>query len=477
MVSGPSSSTATSSPGVGTDAVLAAIEEGFDAEIAALCDLVRIPSIGAESDHASDVQASADAVGAYLEGCGLEHVRQSTAGGAPPCVIADWLHAGDDAPTLLLYAHHDVQPPGYVERWTSDPFEPVERNGRLYGRGAADDKAGAVAHGAMVRAWLRTEGALPCNVKLMIEGEEEIGSPHLGAFLAAETDALRADVIVLADAGNWSVGTPGITTSLRGLASGTVTVRALDGPVHSGVAGGVAPDPAMALTRMLATLVDEHGDVAIDGFWDDIEPPTDEQRAQLAALRDPTDGLRRDLGLRPGVELVGDPERSPFERLWYRPALTIIGIDTHPIEGSSNQIVAMASARISIRVAPGQDPHRLVECLHAHLAARVPWGLECTFEPGEEAPSWSCPHDGPAFAAAIRALTEGFGTAPVVMGIGASIPFVGPFAEAFGGVPALLLGPGDPGSRIHGEDESLHLGDFKSLIRSEALLLAELASS
>ncbi|HEU5301653.1 MAG TPA: M20/M25/M40 family metallo-hydrolase [Acidimicrobiia bacterium] len=460
-----------------TEPVLAAIDAHYDAEIAALCDLVRIPSISADPDHAGDVQASADAVATYLEDAGFEHLRQSTAGGAPPCVIGDWLHAGDDAPTLLLYAHHDVQPPGYVERWTSDPFEPVERDGRLYGRGSADDKAGAVAHGAMVRAWLATEGTLPCNVKVMVEGEEEIGSPRLGTFLAAEADALRADAIVLADAGNWSVGTPGITTSLRGLASGTVTVRSLDGPVHSGMAGGAVPDAATALSRMLATLVDDRGDITIDGFWDDVEPPTPAQRARLDAIPDHADALRRALGVREGVELVGDPALSVHERLWYRPSLTIIGVDTHPIEGSSNQIVAMASARISIRVAPGQDPHRLVECLRAHLESRTPWGLEFAFEPGEAAPAWSCEPEGHAFDAAIRALTEGFGKAPVVMGVGGSIPFVGPFAAAFGGVPALLLGPGDPGSRIHGEDESLHLGDFRSLIRSEALLLAELARS
>ncbi|HUV10199.1 MAG TPA: M20/M25/M40 family metallo-hydrolase, partial [Acidimicrobiia bacterium] len=306
----------------------------------------------------------------------------------------------------------------------------------------------------------------------MVEGEEEIGSPHLGALLAAEVDALRADTIVLADAGNWSVGTPGLTTSLRGLASGTVSVRALDGPVHSGMAGGAVPDPATALVRMLATLVDEHGDITIDGFWDDIEPPTRAQRARLDEIPDRPDALRRALGVHPGVELVGDASRSVYERLWYRPSLTIIGIDTHPIGGSSNQIVAMASARISIRVAPGQDPHRLVDCLRSHLESRTPWGLEFAFEPGEEAPAWSCEPEGHAFDAATRALTEGFGKAPVVMGVGGSIPFVGPFAEAFGGVPALLLGPGDPGSRIHGEDESLHLADFKSLIRSEALLLS-----
>jgi len=464
-----------SSPTTDTDAVLAAVDGNYDDEVAALCDLVRIPSISADPDHTADVQASADAVGAYLEAAGFERVRQSTAGGAPPCVIADWLHAGDDQPTLLLYAHHDVQPPGYVDRWTSDPFEPVERGGRLYGRGTADDKAGAVAHGAMVRAWLDTAGALPCNVKVMVEGEEEIGSPRLGALLAAEADELRADALVLADAGNWSVGTPGLTTSLRGLATIDVAVRALDGPQHSGMTGGVVPDPAMALARMLSGLVDEHGDIAVDGFTDDVAPLTDAQRAQLDAIPDRSDAMRQAWGLRPDVELVGDPDRSVFERLWYRPSLTVIGVDTHPIAGSSNQVVATAKARVSMRLAAGQDPDRALECVRTHLEARVPWGLELTVDTLERSPAWSCDPVGDAFDAATRALTAGFGKAPIVMGVGGSIPFVGPFAEAFGGIPALLLGPGDPHSRIHGEDESLHLGDFRSLIRSLALLLAELA--
>ncbi|MCJ7439823.1 MAG: M20/M25/M40 family metallo-hydrolase, partial [Acidimicrobiia bacterium] len=218
--------------------VLDAIEAGFDDARLALEDLVRIASISADPDRAVDVQHSADATASYLESCGLEHVRQATAAGSPPAVIGEWLHAGPNVPTVLLYAHHDVQPPGYEERWTSDPFEPVVRDGRLYGRGTADDKAGTVAHAAMVKAWLDTAGALPCNVKVFVEGEEEIGSPHLAEFLAEYADDLAADVLVLADAGNWSVGTPGLTYSLRGLAGGDVTLRALDGPVHSGMAGG-----------------------------------------------------------------------------------------------------------------------------------------------------------------------------------------------------------------------------------------------
>jgi acetylornithine deacetylase/succinyl-diaminopimelate desuccinylase-like protein len=390
-------------------------------------------------------------------------------------VIAAWTHAGAGALTVLLYAHHDVQPPGYEDRWESDPFEPVARDGRLYGRGTADDKAGAVAHGAMIKAWLDTTGALPCNVKVLVEGEEEIGSPHLAAFLGEYADDLAADVLLLADAGNWSVGVPGLTYSLRGLAGGDVTLTALDSPLHSGMAGGAVPDPTMALAALLTSLVDEHGDVAIDGFWDDVRPASDAERARLAALPVDEDRLRAAWGLLPGVELAGDPSVTVYERLWHRPAITVLGIDTHPIDGSSNQIVATAAARISLRVAPGQDPERLNRLLAGHVATHVPWGIDARFDAREATPAWSCEPEGPAFDAARRALTQGFGREPVLMGVGGGIPFVGPFATAYRGIPVLMLGPADPHSRIHGEDESLHLDDWRKLIVSEALLLEELA--
>jgi acetylornithine deacetylase/succinyl-diaminopimelate desuccinylase-like protein len=448
-------------------------EPDLAAARAQLDELVRIPSISADRLHAADVRASADAVAALMEASGLEAVRQIVVDHGHPYVVGEWLHAAG-APTVLLYAHHDVQPTGFVDRWTGDPFEPREIDGRLYGRGTADDKAGIVAHLAAVRAWLDATGALPCNVKVFAEGEEEIGSPGLGPFLADHVDELRADVLLLADAGNWTVGVPGLTYSLRGLASVDVTLRALHSPVHSGMAGGLVPDPVLALARMLATVVDERGDPAFDGCWDDYQPPDDAERARLAALPYNVDRLRADWGVRDGVELAGDPGANVFERLWLRPAITVIGIDGHPIAGSSNQIVAEAAARVSVRVGRGQDPHRLNNALRAHLERRRPLGLELTVTPLEAVPAWHCDPTGWAFDAATRALRAGFGADPVCMGVGGTIPFVGPFADAFGGIPALLLGPADPSSRIHGEDESLHLADWHSLIRSEIALLEEL---
>ncbi|MFI5047305.1 MAG: M20/M25/M40 family metallo-hydrolase [Acidimicrobiia bacterium] len=452
--------------------VLDALDDDFDAARAELEALARIPSVSADAAHASDVQASADAVATSMRESGLQDVRQLAVTGGKPNVVGEWNGAGPDAPTVLLYAHHDVQPPGFVDRWTSDPFTPRESGGRLFGRGTADDKAGAVAHLAAVRAWLRTEGELPCNVKVLVEGEEEIGSPTLGPFLAAYRNELAVDVLVLADAGNWAVGTPGLTYSLRGMAGVDVHLRALDSPLHSGMAGGAVPDPVQALAKLLATLTDEHGDPAFDGVLDDYEPPGPSERARLAALPRDVDALRAAWGMHPGVELAGDPTIDLYERLWLRPVVTIIGIDGHPIEGSSNQIVSGADARISVRVGRGQDPVRLNAALHAHIERRVPWGLELEVVELHDVPEWHCEPTGWAFDAATRALRAGFGVDPVCMGVGGTIPFVGPFADAFGGIPALLLGPADPGSRIHGEDESLHLGDWHSLIRSEATLLA-----
>jgi acetylornithine deacetylase/succinyl-diaminopimelate desuccinylase-like protein len=458
------------------DAVVRAVDDQYREWLATLGELVRIPSVSGDPGQAIDVERSADAVAAALEVAGLEQVRQREVDGSPPYVLGEWVHR-DDAPTVLLYAHHDVQPPGIVEHWTSDPFEPRERGGRLYGRGSADDKAGAVGHAATVAAWLRTMGELPCNVRVLVEGEEEIGSPRLEAFLTKHLDELAADVIVLADASNWKVGVPGITYSLRGIAGLDVTVRALDGPVHSGMAGGVAPDPAMALATTLATLVDEHGDVAIEGFADDATPLTDGERQRLERLPDGSEELRRAWGVQPGVELAGDPAVSVYERLWRRPSVAVIGWDSHPIAGSSPQIVAKATARLNVRLAPGQDAGRAHRLLRDHLAARVPWGLKLEITPVWGAAGWLCEPRGWAFDAVERALRGGFGADPVYMGVGGSIPFVQPFAEAFGGIPALLLGPADPSSRIHGEDESLHLDDWRKLIVSQARLLAELAEA
>ena len=456
--------------------VHAALDEALPAFRRRLEDLIRIPSVSAPGFDPAQVRRSAEATRSILEEAGLRNARLLEIEGVHPYVAADWLDA-PDAPTVLLYAHHDVQPPGRAERWRSDPFEPAERDGRLYGRGSADDKAGVVMHAAAVAGWLRATGALPCNVKVLIEGEEEIGSGHLSAFLERYGRELRADVLVLADAGNWMVGQPAITYALRGLTELTVRVRALEAPQHSGVFGGLLPDPVQALAKMLAGLMDEQGRLAVPSLTDDVRPLTPAQRERLARLPFYEEMYARVAGLVPGARLVGDPECLPWERVWMQPAIAVIGLDAHPIKGSSNQILADAAARISLRLAPGQDPARCQRVLADHLRRCAPWGVQVEIELGRDStPAWMCDPGGPAFAAAEAALSAAFGTPCVYMGVGGSIPFVGPFAAAFGGVPAILTGSADPTSRIHSEDESLHLGDWGKHCHAQATLLAELTA-
>ncbi len=441
--------------------------------------LVRIPSISALPEHAEDVEASAAATADLLREAGLEDVEVLRLPGAPqaaPAVTGAWLDAGEQAPTVLLYAHHDVQPVGTAARWSSPPFEPTERDGRLYGRGAADDKAGILAHVAAIRAWLTARGSIPVNVKVVIEGEEEIGSPHLAALLAAHGPRLRAEVIVLTDLVNWQVGWPGITYALRGMADVTVTLRPLRQPVHSGMWGGAVPDALTAMVRLLATLHDDHGVVAVPGFADDVRVPSPPERARLAGLAVDEAALRRDAGLLDGVRLIGDPDHDVLERLWMRPTITPTAMDVTPVAQASNTLLAEVSVSLSCRLAPGQDPERALAALCAHLQADAPFGAEVEVALGQRNAAWTMEPSGPAWDAAIAAMTAGYGREPAALGCGGSIPFVEPFSAAFDGAPCLLVGIEDPASNAHGEDESVHLEDFTRACLTEAFLLAELGA-
>ncbi len=437
--------------------------------------LVRIRSISALPDHADQVRASAEATAALLADAGLEDVEVLTDDAMQPAVTGAWLHAGAAAPTVLLYAHHDVQPVGTAARWNSEPFTPTERDGRLYGRGAADDKAGIMAHVAAIRAWLETRGSLPLNVKVLIEGEEEIGSPNLPALLGRWADRLRSDVIVLADLVNHEVGWPSLTYALRGMADMTVRVRTLAQPVHSGMWGGAVPDALTATARLLATLHDERGEVAVPGFLADVRPTPENERERIAALGTDPARLRADVQLLDGVTFVGDPTRSIEERLWMRPSITPTGMDVTPVAQASNTLLSEVTTKLSLRLAPGQDPARALGALADHLVDHAPFGAEVEVAIGESTPAWLTAPEGPAWDAAIAAMTGAYGRAPAAVGCGGSIPFVGPFSEAFGGAPCLLVGVEDPRSNAHGEDESVHLEDLERACLSNTLLFAELA--
>jgi cysteinylglycine-S-conjugate dipeptidase len=441
--------------------------------------LVRMPSVSAPGFDPGEVRRSAEAVADLLAERGLEHVELLEIEGAHPAVYADWLHAGADAPTVLCYAHHDVQPPGDGSAWTSPPFEPTERDGRLYGRGSADDKAGVVVHTAAVDAWLTAHGRLPVNVKVIIEGEEETGSEHLAEFLDVYGDRLAADVIVLTDSVNWKVGVPALNYQLRGLVDAQVELRATTHALHSGMYGGPVPDPVAGLVRLLGGLTDEHGAVAIPGFSDDVREPTPAERRRISALDFDEDVFRAEAGMLDGVPLAGDPGVHPLERLWMRPSLTVIGIDAPAVAGASNTLQPGARARLSIRLAPGQDPQRALDVLCGYLEKAVPWGLEVEVTPGASARPYVADPEHPAMQGALRALEAAFGHEAVLTGVGGSIPFIDPFVQAFSRdgqpVPALLMGVEDPDTRAHGIDESLHLGDWYHACLAQAYLLAELA--
>jgi acetylornithine deacetylase/succinyl-diaminopimelate desuccinylase-like protein len=459
------------------DSVLAALERGFDAALADLIELARIPGVSAPGFEPKHVERSAECVAGLLERSGLDGVELLRLPGAHPAVVAEKRAARADAPTALVYAHHDVQPPGRPERWLTPAFEPTLRgDGRLYGRGVVDDKAGLLLHVAALRAWLEVAGAPPLHVKLIVEGEEEIGSGHLAEFLALHRERLAADFVVLSDTANFATGVPALTTSLRGLVALDVTVRALDHPIHSGMWGGPVPDAATALARLLARLVDDDGAIRVPGLLDDVREVDARERAALAALPCDEAGFRADAGMLPGTRLGGETGRGLWERLWHRPSLAFTALEGMPLASAANQLIAEASARIGVRIAPGQDAQRVARLLDEFVRRDPPGGVRVETRLATATPGWRTDARGPAFDAARRALAAGYGRPAVAIGCGATIPFVGPFCEVLGGAPALLLGLEDPPCNAHGENESLDLGDFRRAALSSAHLLAELAA-
>jgi acetylornithine deacetylase/succinyl-diaminopimelate desuccinylase-like protein len=362
---------------------------------------------------------------------------------------------------VLLYAHHDVQPEGDHTQWNSPPFQPTERDGRLYGRGTADDKAGIATHLAAFRAH---GGNPPVGVTVFVEGEEESGSPSLSRLLTAHREALASEVIVIADSDNWSTEVPSLTVSLRGLADCIVEVATLDHGLHSGLWGGVVPDALTVLVRLLASLHDDDGNVAVEGLHE----------AEAADIDYPPEHVRTEAGLLAGVREIGSG--SVPQRLWAKPAITVIGIDTTPIDKASNTLIPRARAKVSMRVAPGGDAAEHLAALTRHLERNAPWGAQVTVTPGDVGQPYAIDASGAVYDAARSAFRHAWGVAPVDTGIGGSIPFIAEFAAAFPSAKILVTGVEDPQTQAHSVNESLDLGVLERAATAEALLLANLGS-
>jgi cysteinylglycine-S-conjugate dipeptidase len=423
--------------------------------LADLKELVAIESVSADPARTTEVERSAEHIVQLLADLKCPDVRIIRAKDGAPAVLGRF-PPPEGKPTLCLYAHHDVQPEGDPAGWRTPPFVATELKGRLYGRGTADDKGGLAVHLAALRAF---DGKPPVGVTVFVEGEEEIGSPTLTVLLEEHRADLAADVFVIADSDNWAVGHPAFTTSLRGIAECIVEVRTLDHGLHSGVYGGVVPDALTALCRLLATLHDDQGNVAVAGL----------ATAPAPELEYPLERLREESGILDGVEWIGSG--SIVERMWCKPAISVIALDAPTVAQASNTLIPAARAKISTRVAPGDDASQALAALIKHLEDHVPWGAQLTVTGGETGEPSMVDFAGPYAEAARAAFSQAWDVAPVFLGQGGTIPMVADFGKAFPDATILVTAVGDPDSRAHGTNESLHLGDFAAACLAETLML------
>ncbi|TIH34440.1 dipeptidase [Subtercola vilae] len=449
--------------------IRSSVAAGLPVAVADLSDLVRIPSVSWDGFDASAVAQSAEAVAALFEATGVfdavsvKRANTETGEAGQPAVLATRT-ARNGKPTVLLYAHHDVQPPGNDADWNSPPFEPTVRGDRLYGRGAADDKAGVVSHVAAVRALAESYGDdLELGLVVFIEGEEEFGSRSFADFLEQNREALAADVIVVADSDNWNIDTPALTISLRGNVTLKLTVSTLSHASHSGMFGGAAPDAMLATIRLLSTLHTTDGSVAVEGLTSSGEAVPESSDADFIV----------DAGLLPGVTPIGT---GPLlGRLWAKPAITVTGIDAPSVQNASNTLQPQVSVKISARIAPGQDARAAFEALKTHLYANAPFGAHLEISDVDTGQAFLVDTSGWAVAEAKQAMADAWGVDPVETGVGGSIPFIADLVRVFPEAQILVTGVEDPDTRAHSPNESLHLGVFKRAILTEALLLSRLA--
>lgn len=457
----------------GLNAQLAFLEENFNFYLDELINLSKIPSVSAPDFPPDKVEESAEYVAKLLTECKLENVQILKIPDCHPYVYADWIH-NPNAPTVLLYAHHDVQPPLREEIWKTMPFEPTVINGRLYGRGTADDKAGVLVHVSSVAAYLKTIGELPVNIKVIIEGEEEIGSTHLAEFLDFYAEKLKSDVIVLTDLANFDTGIPSLTTSLRGLAVIELELSVLESPLHSGLWSGPIPDVNMAMSKVIADLTDSDGKINIPEIFEMVNPTPPEMLEDFDKLPLDVATFQKQSKMLQGIGFIGGKDKHLLEKLWRMPSLVVSAIVSGGKKISGNVIMDSSWAKIGIRTVPNMDTKKTLELIKKKIESSIPWGVKANFRLANGGDPWVIETEHKAFELAKTALGKGYGREAVFIGCGASIPFVKPFADAFGKIPALLVGVEDPYSNAHSENESLNLADFKKSIRSQIYLFDEL---
>ena len=450
------------------DDYLAAHRQPFEQQ---LFELLRIPSISADSSHRPDVARAAEWVAAQFRNLNLKTFLVPTAG--HPVVYAESA-AVPGAPTVLVYGHYDVQPPDPLDQWISPPFEPTVRNGNVYARGATDDKGQMLTHVLSAMAWLKGVGRLPLQLKFVIEGEEEVGSQNLEKFLADNRERLACDCVVISDTSQFAPGQPAITYGLRGIAYYELRLTGPKQDLHSGTFGGAVVNPANALCAILAALRDDQGRVIIPGFYDDVQALSAQERAQFAALPFDEQNFKSQIG----VEAVnGEAGFSTLERRWARPTLDINGLwSGYQGEGAKTVLPARAGAKFSFRLVPKQDPEKISHALKRRLRELCPAGIRFELIDMHGAPGVVVPLDSPFVAAAQRAIERGFGRPPVFMREGGSIPVVATFHDLLG-VDTLLLGWGLDDDNTHSPNEKFCLADFHRGIKASAYLWEELAKT
>ncbi len=452
------------------------LQANEEKQIQALAELVAIRSISTDGEHTKEIDQSAEKTCQLMTQAGLTNVEILRCGDSYPYVYGEWLGA-PGKPTVFLYAHHDVQPVNFPDDWKSDPWTLTERDGRLYGRGSADDKGAIPVQLWALAAFLQTQGSLPVNVKVLVEGEEEVGSKNLEGFFQQYKEKIQSEVIVVCDTENIDTGIPSITYSLRGVATVLVEVQSATKPNHSGMSGGMLADAALALNVILSRLYWENGPLPIPGFYDKVRPLTEAESQTFRSLPGNNEKWRQEMGVLDGATFATQQGLHPYEQTWRKPALTVIAQEASSLKGASNQVLPKASALVSCRMVPDQDPAEVVAQIQSFLTADPPWGVKVSVTPVHQPVKWwMTDPQGPAFEASLKALKRGFERDPVAIGCGGTIGFVGPLADLFGGAPALLLGIEDPQTNAHAPNESLDRGDFRKLTFSLAHLFENLGN-